>query len=100
MLTEKQMDVIAEKYIEEESSGTNRVLMLLPEFEIKKAYGNIYHYNSRKFIETGEFGYALLGNAPFLVENATGRIVVFGTANSEEYYIKEYEEGRWPNNRR
>jgi len=32
----------------------------------------------------------LLGNAPFLVENKTRNIVVFGTSKSEECYIQEY----------
>jgi hypothetical protein len=31
-----------------------------------------------------------------LVENKTGKIIVFGTNRSIEYYIQEYESGRWP----
>jgi oxalate decarboxylase/phosphoglucose isomerase-like protein (cupin superfamily) len=94
MLTEKEMDAIAEKYILEESNGTNYELILIKKSEVKKEYGKIYYYNTKKFIETREFEYALLGNAPFLVEKATGKIIVFGTSQPKEYYIKEYEEGR------
>ncbi|WP_165590516.1 hypothetical protein [Chryseobacterium aquaticum] len=38
----------------------------------------------------------LLGNTPFLVENKVGKIVVFGSSRGLDYYIEEYEGGRWP----
>ena len=65
MLTENEMDAIAEKYINEESSGTSHEFVLIKKSQIKKEYGKIYYYNTKKFIETSEFEYALVGNAPF-----------------------------------
>lgn len=100
MLTEIEMDALAKKYIAEMSERIKIELTLLTEYEIKKEYGKMYVYTSKMYKETGEFRHAIVGNAPFLVEKETGRIIVFGTAESDEYYIKEYEEGRWPNNRR
>lgn len=54
-------------------------------------YGWVFFYNSRRFFETGDILHALGGNAPFLVEAATGRVVEFGTARSVEFYLEEYE---------
>lgn len=100
MLTEIEMDRLAEKYISEISGRTQIDISLLKEHTKKKQYGNIYFYNSTKYKETREFEDALLGNGPFLIEKEFGKIIVFGTAQSEEYYMKEYEEGRLPNNRK
>jgi hypothetical protein len=100
MLTEKEMDEIAREYLLELRNETLKDLVILSEFTIRKKYGNIYQYTSRKHFETKDDKFMLLGNAPFLVENTSGRIVEFGTARSDEYYFNEYEEGRWPNNRR
>ena len=60
---------------------------------IKKPYGNIYLYNSKKFIMTGDSKYAVGGNAPFLVEKKTGRVVTFSTSGTLENDIKAYENG-------
>ena len=100
MLTDKEMEAIAKKYIDTEAEETNLDLVLFLKHTIKKPYGNVYRYNSKKFIEEKDYDYALIGNGPFLVENSMGKIVQFGTGKTLEYFLTEYEEGRWPNNRK
>ncbi|MBL7730352.1 MAG: hypothetical protein JNM88_04175 [Chitinophagaceae bacterium] len=95
MLTEKEMNAIAEKYVSDLFQERASEMVILYEFTVKKSYGNVYVYNSKKYIETKDFKFALVGNAPFLVEKETGKIVVFGTAQRKNYYIQEYEAGRW-----
>jgi hypothetical protein len=92
MLTEKEMLNIAELYLKKIGEDGNEA-MLYNDDTIKKPYGNIYLYNSKKFILTGDFKYAFGGNAPFLVEKETGRVVNFGTAGRLEDYVKSYEDG-------
>ncbi|MFN4362481.1 YrhB domain-containing protein [Chryseobacterium hispalense] len=99
MLTEKEISEIANKYIKEIEKRTGIELLIGDEETIKKPYGNIYFYTSKKWYETGDDRYAVAGNAPFLVEKETGNVIVFGTARTEDYYIKEYEAGRWPLNK-
>ncbi|MAX71385.1 MAG: hypothetical protein CMC76_09845 [Flavobacteriaceae bacterium] len=90
MLTEQEMLEIAEKFLKKlESQGS--VELMLYEEPIKKTYGNIYHFNSKKFILTQEMDHALGGNAPFLVEKESGRVVGFGTAVKFEDYVNAYE---------
>jgi hypothetical protein len=96
MLTDKEMDEIANSYIDKKAQESDKELMLFLKHKVKKPYGNLYHYNSRKFIEEKDYDYALIGNGPFLVESQTGKIFQFGTAKSDEYYLKEYEAGRRP----
>lgn len=96
MLTQKQIVGIAKNHIKELEKKTKIELVIGYEETIIKPYGNIYFYTSKKFVKTGDFKYAIAGNAPFLIENQTGNVISFGTAKSDEYYINEYEAGRWP----
>jgi hypothetical protein len=97
MLAEQQVIEIAEKYVKERSAKSKYDLVILDNEAIKKPYGIIFFYNTKKFNQTrNDDDNTLFGNAPFLVENKTGNILVFGTSRSDEYYIQEYEAGRWP----
>ncbi|CAM3922205.1 hypothetical protein FLJU110815_06250 [Flavobacterium jumunjinense] len=90
MLTDQEMKQIAEKYLLFKMLNSN-IDIALYDFQTKKEYGNIYYYQSKNFLLTNDEKYLIGGNAPFLVEKATGRIVIFGTAYPEEHYIKAYE---------
>lgn len=91
MLTDQEMLGIAEHYMLFESN--NIELKLIYSNIIKKPYGNIFSYDSKKHIETGDFKYHIPGSAPFLVEKKTGRVVNFGTAQTLEFYLDAYEKG-------
>ncbi|MDR2237386.1 MAG: YrhB domain-containing protein [Chryseobacterium sp.] len=93
MLTDKDMLAIAERYLKKKENGKDIEIIIYPDGIMKKSYGNIYHYNSKEYILTGNFNKSLVGNAPFLVEKKTGRVVNFGTAAGLEDYIKSYEDG-------
>ncbi|WP_053002652.1 hypothetical protein [Kordia jejudonensis] len=92
MLTQQEMLTIAEHYMSF-SSDKKIEFTLYYESIIRKEYGNIYKYDSKKYIKTGDFKYHVPGSAPFLVEKETGRVVNFGTAYPLEFYLDEYENG-------
>ncbi|MCU7617717.1 hypothetical protein NZ698_10955 [Chryseobacterium sp. PBS4-4] len=97
MLTEQEVIQIAENYVIERSQKSGLNLIILEDRCIKKPYGMIFRYNTKKYNETrNDDDNTLLGNAPFIVENSNGKIILFGTGREIEYYIKEYEAGRWP----
>lgn len=52
----------------------------------------VFFYDSAKFIETGNWSYALAGNAPLIVDKYEGQLYVTGTAHSIEYYMNLFEE--------
>lgn len=91
MLTDQEMQQIAEQYISFLMKDSSKVLIVFPG-PIKKPYGNIYRYDTKKLAETGDFKYSIV-HGPILVEKATGRIVTFGTAYPEEEYFKAFENG-------
>lgn len=66
-------------------------LVLLLEHTIERPFGWVFFYTSRLYRETGEFRYALAGNAPLIVNRRSGEVVATGTARPVEHYIAEYE---------
>lgn len=60
-----------------------------------ESFGWIFFYNSRRFIEDGQFSDQLLGNAPIIVKRDSGEVLLTGTAQSVEVYIAEMKaDGR------
>jgi Immunity protein 35 len=66
-------------------------LIIFDESAIEKPWGWVFLHTSRKWLETKDFRYALVGNAPTLVERSTGKLIATGTALSIESYIENYE---------
>lgn len=97
MLTEKEVIEIAKKKVKEIEKKLKQELVVFEELSIKKPYGIIFFYNTKKLFESrNEKDNTLTGGGPLLVEYETGNIVEFGSSRSEDYYIKEYEAGRYP----
>ncbi|MFP3595859.1 hypothetical protein [Chryseobacterium sp. SIMBA_029] len=96
MLTEQEILKIAKKYVLDSEKVFKMPMILLEAYTIKKSYGYIFFYNSKKKFDNPESDTEILGNGPFIVEIKSGRIIELGTARSSVYYIEEYESGRWP----
>jgi predicted oxidoreductase (fatty acid repression mutant protein) len=97
MLSKDKVLEIAENYLKEIEEESEIELSIVYESTIYKEYGDIFFYTKKKYYETKDERYnTLAGNAPFLVEKKTGKIIEFGTSFSLEAYIKAYETGEWP----
>jgi len=66
-------------------------LVIVDEATIEKVWGWVFFYDSERYLKTREIGFALVGNAPYIVNRDTGAVRVTGTAQPIEYYIAEYE---------
>jgi hypothetical protein len=95
MIAFEEAERIAQQKLKSDSERTKIELQLMPEHTIEKDYGWVFFYQSAAFMRTRDFRVSLLGNAPFLVRKADGRVIILGTARSTEWYLKEYERGRW-----
>lgn len=56
----------------------------------EEPFGWVFFYQSKEYVENGNFSSMLAGNSPFLVDCKSGKIHSFGTAHPVEFYIKEY----------
>ncbi len=84
MLTDEKMLKIAERYLKKLKELGDGIEVIIERVS-KKLYGNIYPYESKEYIETGNFNKSLFINFPFLVEKKAGRVVQFsnGYANKK-----------------
>lgn len=67
-------------------------LILLEDATIEKEWGWVFFFTSRLWHETKDFRHALAGNAPFIVERSSGRVVSTGTAHPLDDYLERYEK--------
>ena len=83
---------LAEAELENSKDKYNPIdCAILKNETIEKNWGWIFFYQSKAYIESGDFRDMLGGNAPIFVNNETGAVSYAGTAYDIEYYIKEYE---------
>lgn len=66
-------------------------LVLYDEPLALKAYGWVFAYESREYLESYDEVFALVGNAPFLVLRADGRVLELGSHMSVDTYLLNYE---------
>lgn len=89
MITYLEAKDIAATYIKNIENIT--VCELIEDETIEESFGWVFFYNSKEFLETGDFSYALIGNAPIIVDRLTGIVTQTGTAYPIEYYINQYQ---------
>lgn len=52
--------------------------------------GWLFCFNSKQYVEAGDFSFQLVGNGPIFVDEETGELQFFGTALPPKEYIEEY----------
>ncbi|WP_226669117.1 YrhB domain-containing protein [Microbulbifer aggregans] len=65
--------------------------VVLEDETIEKPWGWVFFYQSKAYLESGDFRDMVGGNAPYIVNRQTGAITETGTAHDIEHYINEYE---------
>lgn len=67
--------------------------MILDDKTLEIPEGWVFFYNSREYIETGDFSFCLAGNAPVVVTRDEGRVHATGTAEPLETYLNRLFPG-------
>lgn len=79
---------IIQAYVDAVTDGSG---VILDDATLDKPYGWVFFYQSRAYVETGDFMEMLAGNAPVIFNRVSGEYHVTGTAHPVEDYISEYE---------
>ena len=58
---------------------------------LERAYGWVFFYQSRSYLESGNELQMLVGNAPLIINKFTGSVTLTGTALPIEHYLSQYE---------
>ena len=90
---QKEIEIIISGY----EQPSNDCYVIVENETIEKEWGWVFFYTSKKWLETNELIYAVAGNAPFIVERSTGKIIITGTANGITHYIERFEATGDPN---
>ena len=87
MITLEKAREIAYDVIEHEYKHETNEIMLLDDQTLETEFGWIFFYDYREAVEKKDLDLSMIGNAPILVEKATGDHRFAGTAHPIEYYI-------------
>ena len=91
MISEEEARKIVTNFVGEQCAGVEGGVVILTSETIKKTYGWIFFYNSRKYVETGNPLEALGGNGPIVVET-NGRVHQLGTAHAPSTIVAQFEK--------
>lgn len=72
-------------------------LTILDGETIEDDFGWLFFWQSRRYLETGNFSDILAGNAPLLVSRKDGTLHETGTAHPAEHYIENFRRCGDPN---
>jgi len=92
MILKDRIKIELEEYLNKDFNSEDDRIILLDDETIETESYYVFFYINRKFLETGDFSYRLVGNAPIIVDKQTGNMHLTGTAYPLEVYIREYEE--------
>lgn len=82
----------AQKLIEKELSKSTVDCCIIEDETLERAWGWVFFYQSKEYIQTGDLQYMLAGNAPYIVNRSSGKVTLTGTAYAIEEYIQAYED--------
>ena len=83
---------LAERHLAKLPMSPPTELAILDEHTMETDFGWVFFWNSKKYQETGEFQYALAGNAPLIVDRRDGSIHETSTAEPIEEIIENYRK--------
>jgi hypothetical protein len=94
MIDKETARKLAYKYLNSTNPHVKDEIIIRDEYTIEKEYGWIFRYNTKTYIETGDYGKSLIGGGPLIVEKSDGSLEMLGSAYSPEDQIRWYEERR------
>jgi hypothetical protein len=90
LITIEEATRLASEWVQQNNSFPTDEIVLVEEETITRPYGWFFFYNSKHFLATRDLDYALVGNAPLLVDKR-GQVHSTGTAYAIEHYVAEFD---------
>ena len=81
---------LVDQYLSGMRTSPPTELAILPEHTIETDFGWVFFWNSRRYVETADFQYALAGNGPLIVDRRDGSIHPTSAAETIEDSIERY----------
>ena len=90
-ITKNESLELVHEYLRSKELEVGTELVVQEEKTIEKAFGWVYFYNSKEFVDSKDTRHLLAGNAPLIVDRFSGKLQETGTAHPIDFYIEEYE---------
>lgn len=90
-MTREEAKSLVQAYLDDIYDEVDDSLVVLDGETIEKSYGWVLFYQSRTFVESGNWSFALAGNGPLVVLASDGSIHALGSANPPEEEILAFE---------
>ena len=95
MITYDQAWIIAKDYIKPQEESLKKAEpddgLVLAEF-VEFAEGWVFYFTSRKYLETRDLQYRLIGAGPVIVGRENGDVYQGGSGYTEEEWINQFRE--------
>jgi hypothetical protein len=91
MISESEAYAIVKRFIDDQCGSVPDGVAIMEDRTIRKPYGWIFFYNSKRYMETGSPLDALGGNGPIVVERTDGTLHQLGSAQQPDASIAEFE---------
>lgn len=82
---------IALRYLIDIETEIGEPLELMDSKTLEKSFGWVFFYNSKSYLETGNFLAMLAGNSPFIIDRNDGAVHQTGTSKPIDEYINTFE---------
>ncbi|MFK8003683.1 MAG: YrhB domain-containing protein [Polyangiales bacterium] len=89
MITRLEADAIAALFAAQTARDDELVAVLDDERALEGGW--LYYVQTKRFVETGDEMYVLVGSGPFLVLAECGGIHHFGTGQPVEFYLSDLD---------
>jgi hypothetical protein len=86
-------------FINTRCASVDDEFIIIDDQVIATEFGWVFPYNSKKFLETKELIYAVLGNAPIIFDNRDDSIHITGTSHGMAFYIEQHRNNYIPESR-
>lgn len=96
MLNQQEARERVLKYLNKSYHNSNDEIVILDKHTVERAYGWIFFYQSKKFIQTENISYMLIGNGPIVIEKIDGKTHCLGSGYYKlEDEIRDFEIRRF-----
>lgn len=94
MIDLDQAKVIAQAILLKEDCN-NPDLVVMDDATIETDVGWVFFYNSKRYLNTGNILYALIGNIPLLIDKQNGSGYFISTDETIESFVEKYKSQRF-----
>ena len=92
-MTREEAQCLAQAYIDQSAGADPALQGQIIEDSTQEVFcGWVFHYQSKRYLESGEIGHAFAGNAPILIDARDGSLHITGTAHPTDYYLRNYQD--------